>query len=343
METFLYLNVIIIDNNNEFPGGIYMFSIYEESFSVKTDVTLKGTLAIPDSNKEYYPAIVFINGSGGADRDGNLKRPAIKANLYKELAQYLTSLGFITLRYDKRSVGESEGDPIKSGMLDLVRDVKGMIQFLKGHPKVDPDRILLLGHSEGCILGTVAQHETPVAGLVLIAGAASNLKEPMLYQNLLIVDEIKRMKGLKGMVLKFLVTEPKVKKQFNDLFQMMEQSTGDTIKYKMRKTPAKWFREHFSYSNEMIMEMLSRCDCPILAITGDKDVQANPQDLKRIEQLGKDHAKAIIIKDMDHMLKEYKGEKSVLKLMKQYKKNASMPIHNDLKTELATWLTEQYL
>jgi uncharacterized protein len=324
-------------------GRTNMFSIYEESFSVTTDVTLKGTLAIPKSDIDKYPAIVFINGSGGADRDGNLKKPTIEANIYKELAHYLTSIGFITLRYDKRAVGESEGDPIKSGMMDLVSDVRGMIHFLKEHPMVDPEKILLLGHSEGCILGTIAQHETPVAGLILLAGAATNLKEPMTYQNQMIVEEIKKMKGLKGRLLRLLVTEQKIKKQFDGLVNTMEQSKGDTVKYKMKKTPAKWFREHFTYSTDMIIDMLRQSDTPILAITGDKDVQANSNDLERIEQLEKSNAKAIEIKNMDHLLKEYEGEKRVLNIMKQYKKEASEPIHDQLKRELAAWLTERYL
>lgn len=320
-----------------------MLSIYEENFSVTTDVTLRGTLAIPEASEEKYPAIVIINGSGGADRDGNMKKPAIEANLYKDLAHYLTHLGFISLRYDKRSVGESEGDPIKSGMMDLVKDVRGMVQFLKAHPKVDPSKIILLGHSEGCILATIAQQEVPVGGMVLIAGAASSLKEPMLYQNLIILDEIQKLKGLKGMMLRFLLTEEKLRKQLDDLFQKMTMSEGDTIRYKLRKTPARWFREHFSYSSEAIVGILSKCEYPILAITGDKDVQADCNDLNRIKQLEKPNAKAVVIKNMDHMLKEYKGERTVLNLMKQYKKEAKDPIHSQLKIELGNWLTEQYL
>jgi len=320
-----------------------MLSIYEENFSVTTDVTLRGTLAIPESSEEKYPAIVIINGSGGADRDGNMKKPAIESNLYKDLAHYLTQLGFISLRYDKRSVGESDGDPIKSGMMDLVKDVRGMVQFLKAHPKVDPTKIILLGHSEGCILATIAQQEVHVGGMVLIAGAASSLKEPMIYQNLIILDEIQKLKGLKGMMLRLLLTEEKLRKQLDDLFQKMTMSEGDTIRYKLKKTPARWFREHFAYSSEEIVEILGECEYPILAITGDKDVQADYNDLNRINQLEKPNAKAVVIKNMDHMLKEYKGEKTVLNLMKQYKQEAKDPIHSQLKIELGNWLTEQYL
>ncbi|WP_175638076.1 alpha/beta hydrolase [Metabacillus schmidteae] len=320
-----------------------MYTIREEAISIIHDITLKGTMAFPSIELEKYPAIILINGSGGSDRDGNMKKPAIHSNLYKELAHFLTGLGFITLRYDKRSVGESEGDPIKSGMLDLVRDVKENIQYLKNHPKVDRDKILLLGHSEGCIIGTVAHQQMPVAGLILLAGAASNLEEPMAYQNQLIIDEIKSLKGLKGIMLRMLVTEKKIKKQAVDLKSKIEQSQGDTMRYQLKKIPVRWFREHYSFSTEMIIDILKNSQCPIVAITGDKDVQANPANLKRIEQLEKPDATSVIIQNMDHMLKEFHGERTMLNLLKQYKNEAKDPIHNILKEELKDWLTKNIL
>ncbi|WP_161624458.1 hypothetical protein [Clostridium sp. BL8] len=43
----------------------------EESVVINSDVILKGTIAIPESDSEKLPAVLLINGSGGADRDGN--------------------------------------------------------------------------------------------------------------------------------------------------------------------------------------------------------------------------------------------------------------------------------
>ncbi|WP_299088858.1 alpha/beta hydrolase [uncultured Metabacillus sp.] len=320
-----------------------MNSIVEELVSFKSDVTLKGTIACPNTDDDQYPAIIMINGSGGADRDGNMKKPALVTNLYKELAHFLTDLGFVTLRYDKRAVGESEGNSITSGMLDLVNDIISAIIFLKNHPKVNNDQIILLGHSEGCVLATKVNETLPVAGLILLAGAGTNLKEPIIYQNRQTIEEIKNLKGIKGTLLRLLVKEHKIAKQTEELFSKMESSTGDTIRIKMKKMPAKWFREHLRYRSEDVLNALKQANCPILAITGDKDVQANYEDLKRIDVMEKSNAKTVVIKNMDHMLKEFKGEKTVLNLLKQYKKEATAPIHNLLKDELRDWLTKHYL
>ena len=312
----------------------------EEQVTINSDVALKGTIAIPGVEGEKLPAVLIINGSGAADRDGNMKKPAMNANIYKDLAHVVTSLGFITLRYDKRAVGESGGDPLTSGMMDLVNDIVANIKFLETHPRVDKDKIILIGHSEGCILSTIATTITSVAGLALIAGAGTNIWEPMKYQNAQVLEEIKTMKGLKGFLLRLAVKESKLQKQQQELFDTMVNSTGDTVKFKGKKTPAKWFREHFKYSNEEVLKALENANCPILAVTGDKDVQANSEDLKKIETLGKDNIKCEVIKNMDHMLKEFSGEKTVLNVMKQYKGELSKPMHPELKNILEQWLKQ---
>ena len=77
-----------------------------------------------------------------------------------------------------------------------------------------------------------------------------------------------------------------------------------------------------------------------MAITGEKDVQADPEDIERLKLLDKENIQGTVIKNMDHMLKECKGDKSVINLMKQYKKEASQPTHPMLKEALACWLQQ---
>lgn len=312
----------------------------EEQVTIKSDVTLKGTMTIPESTDIKLPAVVIVNGSGGADRDGNIKKPALKGDIYKNLAHFITDLGFITLRYDKRAVGESEGDKIKSGMQDLINDIVANVRFLQEDTRVDKDKIILVGHSEGCILSTIANSMVPVAGLVLIAGAGTNIWNPMQYQNAEILEEIKHMKGLKGMLLRLVLKEKTLVKQQQGLYETMVNSTGDTVRIKGKKIPARWFREHFKYSSEDILKLLEEATCPILAVTGTNDVQANVEDLKTIEKLGKSNIKCAAIENMDHMLKEFSGEKTVLGLMKQYKSEMDKPMHPELEKVLSQWLTE---
>lgn len=219
-----------------------------------------------------------------------------------------------------------------------------MVTFLKEHPQVNGEKIILLGHSEGCILATkVSEEIEDIAGLILLGGAGTNLAEPINYQNQLLLEEIQKMKGIKGKLLRKLVTKEKINKQTQRLKMKLASSSGDFIIMNMRKIPAKWFREHFAYKSEMILNALEQANCPILAITGDKDVQMDVTKLSKIKQLDKNDVTAMAIKNMDHMLKEYTGEKSILTIMKQYKKEATDPIHFQLKDELVIWLNANYL
>lgn len=141
------------------------------------------------------------------------------------------------------------------------------------------------------------------------------------------------------MLLRLALSEAKLKKQQDELYNLMLNSTGDTVKFKMQKMPAKWFREHFQVSIEEVLNHLRNAECKILAVTGDKDVQARYTDLERIEALGNKNITCRVIKNMDHMMKEFSGEKTVLDLMKQYKKEIGAPMHPELKASIENWLS----
>lgn len=301
---------------------------------------LSATVTIPENEDEKYPAVVIVSGTGSADRDGNMK--GFQMNIYKQLAELLSSLGFVTIRYDKRGVAKSKGDAYKTGMLDLVHDVISQVEFLKTLSYVDPDRIVLLGHSEGCILTTIAHSKSPVAGLILLAGAGTSLKKAMQYQNMAIVEEVKTMKGVKGLLLRKLVSEKKVVEKQNKFFGTILASKEDVIKLQFKKFPAKWLREHLSYTDEVILKLLQETDCPVLAITGEKDVQANAADLQAVAALGKENIHCHVVKEMDHMLREYTGEKSVLNVKKQYKNQIGKPMHQQLEEEIEKWCVKYF-
>jgi len=312
----------------------YEFS--EQEVFVQGEFELSATLTIPKGTEEKYPAIVLVSGTGGANRDGNMKK--FNINIYKQLAEFLSGLGFITIRYDKRGIAKSKGDHLKTGMNDLVDDIISNVKFLQGLQNVDPEKIILLGHSEGCILSTIANQKYPVGGLMLIAGAGVSIKTAMQAQNLSLVEEIKKMAGVKGLLLRKILTEEKVVTKQNKLFDKVKDTEEDVIKIQLKKFPAKWLREHLTYKDEDVIDMLKNTKCPVFVATGDKDVQADADDLKRIESLDKENISCFVVKDMDHILKEFKGQKTILNIMKQYKKEIDNPLHPELKELMKGWL-----
>ena len=152
-----------------------MMAFDEYEVAINSEFTLQGTITKPKADGKYA-AVVIIAGSGEIDRDGMIVPLKLESNIYKGLAHVMARLGVVTLRFDKRGVGKSEGEFLKTGMWDLVSDIEATIKYLKEQPFVDPENIILAGHSEGCMLATVVNARTPVNGLILLTGAAESLE-----------------------------------------------------------------------------------------------------------------------------------------------------------------------
>lgn len=121
------------------------------SFSNGT-IRLAGTLTFP-LGTSIHPAIIIVLGSGATNREGEVD--GLKP--FQEVAAELAKKGFIVLRYDNRSKGHSQGKPIEEATTtELATDAQAAFTFLKGLKQVDPQRIGLIGHSEGATIAAVA-------------------------------------------------------------------------------------------------------------------------------------------------------------------------------------------
>ncbi|MFC0469247.1 alpha/beta hydrolase [Halalkalibacter kiskunsagensis] len=294
-----------------------------------------GTLTYPETSPIALPAILLVAGSGPIDRNGNGKGKGQLFHLYDKLAAFLTDQGFITLRYDKRGIGKSEGVFGKTGFWDLVHDAKAAIHYLKQQPIVDRNKIFLLGHSEGCLLAPEIEKGEDLAGLVLIAGAGQTLEEALGYQRGLVVRSLQEQRGVKGMLLSLLKVAKKAEKQGVKFDEKVRSSKKDVIRYQGAKIPAKWFREHYQYN---VLSGLSQVTCPILAVTGSKDVQATPEKVHEITSYTNVDTETRIIVGMNHMLRDQADDAQILQIKKAYKNIGEKPLSPAFLEVLKKWL-----
>lgn len=143
-----------------FPGG-------------SPGVTLAGTLTRP---RQPGPAaaIVLVSGSGPQDRDESLA-PVSAIKPFALMADALSRAGIAVLRHDDRGVGGSTGDHDTATLSDLAEDARSALAFLADHPAIDPERIGLLGHSEGGIHAAALAADDPrVAFVVGLAPPATD-------------------------------------------------------------------------------------------------------------------------------------------------------------------------
>lgn len=133
---------------------------------------LAGTLTLPKtaSATNPVPAIVTITGSGPEDRDEHISivkdyRP------FRTIADSLGRRGIAVLRMDDRGVGGSGGDHDSATSADFADDIRAGLAYLRTRPDIAGNRLGLLGHSEGGLIGPmVAATDAKLAALVLLAG-----------------------------------------------------------------------------------------------------------------------------------------------------------------------------
>ena len=128
--------------------------------------TLAGTLTLPNGAGRH-PAAVLITGLS-ANNQNNGEPPWMPL---RDLADALTRSGVAVLRVDDRGVGESTGNRDSSTTFDEANDVETEVAWLRRRPDIDPQRVALVGYSEGGLVAPIVASRNPsIAAIVTLAG-----------------------------------------------------------------------------------------------------------------------------------------------------------------------------
>ena len=164
---------------------------YQEEFvffeNIRAEgVRLAGTLTMPETGGPF-PAVVLVSGSGPQDRDENLEghKP------FLVIADYLTRRGIAVLRYDDRGVFQSRGNFATATTEDLASDAQAAVEYLEARQEIDPERIGIVGHSEGGLIAPmVSVRYSSVDFIVLLAGPGFVGEEILYMQQALILASL---------------------------------------------------------------------------------------------------------------------------------------------------------
>jgi pimeloyl-ACP methyl ester carboxylesterase len=101
---------------------------------------LHGVVSVPPgAASARRPAFLVLHGFGGNCESQNVLQPS----------RVLGEFGYVTLRFDMRGCGKSEGEFGRVICLEQVEDTRNALDFLAQHPAVDPERIAVIGSSFG--------------------------------------------------------------------------------------------------------------------------------------------------------------------------------------------------
>jgi pimeloyl-ACP methyl ester carboxylesterase len=242
-------------------------------------ISLAGTLTMPNEGIKF-PAAILIAGSGRTDRNET------GMGHFLLLSDFLTRNGYAVLRYDKRGVGESGGNYLSATSFDFADDVVSALAYLKSRPEIDKKRIGLIGHSEGALLAPMvaAKHQNDVFFVVLMGGIGVSGSELLLKQ----AGDIARINGVPEEEIIEMV------KKNAQYYKIVLEGEPDSITVKKLKATdpeinestihtliLPWFRSFLAIDPG---PFLQQTKCPVLAITGENDLQCAPEEnLKGIE------------------------------------------------------------
>jgi alpha-beta hydrolase superfamily lysophospholipase len=255
----------------------------EEPVKISQQVgELAGTLVLPQNVKK--PTVVLlIAGSGATDRNGN--NPFAKNNSLKMLAEGLAQQGFASLRYDKRGIGESAKAAKQEEDLrfdDYVSDAEQWVNLLQKDSRIG--KIVVLGHSEGALIGCLTAQKTTINAYISLAGAGRPISEVITEQ---LAKQPAQVQQESKQIMDSLLMGQPVK---NVPFYLMALYRPSVQPYLMS-----WFR--YSPTTE-----IAQLKCPILIIQGTKDLQVLLKDAENLQKAAP-KATYAVLDNMNHVLK----------------------------------------
>lgn len=138
----------------------------EEVRFASGDLALAGTLLLPPGPGPH-PAVLFLTGSGPQDRDNAMLELLPGYQPYGQFAEALAQQGIASLRFDDRGVGGSEGEMAAAVSSELLADADAALGYLRSRDEIDPERIGVLGHSQGGVIAAMLAAAHPEIEFVI--------------------------------------------------------------------------------------------------------------------------------------------------------------------------------
>jgi pimeloyl-ACP methyl ester carboxylesterase len=285
------------------------------------EITIACTLTLP-RGEGAHPAVHLITGSGPQDRDEAIfgHKP------FLVLSDDLARAGLAVLRCDDRGVGGSGGALSTSTTAELAEDAVAALRFLKAQPGIDPQRIGLVGHSEGGIIAPlIASRSADVAFVVMLAGPGVPGQQILVRQTELLLraggvsgEEAAGALAAQHRLLDLVVQgadEQALHEPYRELAALQFSAAGSeidpaaldqAITAGVAELTTPWFRFFLTHDPRPALRQVK---VPVLALNGELDLQVDPgQNLPEItralEQAGNPDVTVKELPRLNHLFQE---------------------------------------
>lgn len=293
---------------------------FGQSFTEKEDslVTSTGTIygTLYASNAQKMPIVLIIAGSGPTDRNGN--NPFAKNNSLQQIADSLAAHNIATLRFDKRGIAQSKSAmPLENDLRfdNYISDATQWIEHLRADKKIS--KIIVLGHSEGSLIGMIAAKKGTADKYISLAGAgesadkllktqlANEKDKDVLYS---IVDSLKAGKEVKKL--------PQTPLAFGVFRPSVQPYMISWLRYEPQKE-------------------IKKLSIPILILQGDNDLQVSVSDANKLH-IANPKSKIVLLPKMNHVLKDVNTKEENISSYT----NPDLPIDQQLVHEIVKFIQQ---
>jgi len=246
-------------------------------------IQLPGTLTY---SQEKVPLIIWVHGSGPVDRNGNQPAQNVNANYIKQFRDAVNKENLAFFSFDKRTATKNNSAYLKdTKFTDFALDIDVIVNHFKKDNRFT--KITLVGHSQGSLIAMLASKN--IDKYISLAGAGETIDKT-------IVKQISKNN---------LTLGEAAQKQFDTL---KAKGKIETVNPFLMNIFAKQNQE-FLYEWMQInpTEEIKKITIPTLIINGDKDLQVKIEDAENLKN-AKPNAELVIIKNMNHVLKNIEKE-----------------------------------
>jgi len=277
---------------------------------------LFGSLLLPKSDTPV-PIVLIISGSGPTDRDGNNPEGGRNDSL-KRLAWVLARHNIASVRYDKRGVAASLAatpDERNLSVEAYVADAVAWSRKLAADPRLGP--LILLGHSEGALIASLAAPQANAAAVISLSGSArpidqvlrqqlsNRLPPPLMLRSNELLDSLKAGRLDNNVPTQLqVIFRPSVQPYLISLF---------------RQDPARAF---------------AALTMPALIIQGNNDIQVSVDDARQLKA-AKPDAELALIEGMNHVMRIVPND--VKRQLASYK-DPNLPLAAELGTRVLRFI-----
>ncbi len=273
--------------------------VKEEEVVIKTgELEMPGTISWP-TGPGPFPAVLIVHGSGPQDRDCTTG----PNTPYRDLAWGLAQQGVAVLRYDKRTKKYgAKSFPGKVNLNDeVVDDALNAVALLRANAKINPNRIVLAGHSLGGQLApSMAEKDGKLAGVLILAGPGRPIAD-------IVIEQTKYM-------IKLNPEAKSLETQLADVEKLKKITPGMEDKRTLG-APNYYWKELDSFNAP---ETAKKLALPILVLQGERDYQVTMADFAAWKSAigGKPNAVMKSYPKLNHLFLEGSGTPTPAEYMK---------------------------